>query len=276
MNFSVLLPVYYADDPVFLRRAIESVTVEQELRPTQVVLVVDGPIGQQLQEVIDEQALVLQAENIDCEIIYLAENRGLATALDCGLAKCKYDVVARADADDISVASRFAKQIPLMRNHDLVGSDIVEFESDEHCTSSIRTMPATCYQIRSVAQLRSPFNHPSVVYNKSVVEKAGGYIEVNKMEDYYLFVRMLMAGARACNINEALVKYRIGSGAYDRRGGLAMFASEVQLQKLFYQIGFTSMAQMVKNLTIRATYRLIPTKIRKIAYGIMLRRSWKI
>ncbi len=78
-----------------------------------------------------------------------------------------------------------------------------------------------------MARFRDPFNHPTVVYRRRAVVAAGGYQHLNKMEDYWLFVRMIQDGARVANLAEPLVLYRVGAGAYQRRGGTAMLRTEL-------------------------------------------------
>ena len=274
MKFTVLLPVYKGDNPNHLQRAIQSVTTDQTLKPTQIVIVVDGPVPCAIKKILKASKKTLADLNIETTIVYLNKNQGLAIALDKGLEYCKYECVARADADDISIPTRFETQIPLMEKYDLIGSNIIEFETNENHTTTVRKMPNTQDEITQTAKLRSPYAHPTVVYKKTQVTQAGGYQHVNKLEDYYLFVRMLMNNIKTINIDQNLVKYRTGSGAYSRRGGFAMLKSELVLQKKFNQIGFTTKKEMLRNIIIRATYRLIPTFIRKIAYTFMVKTNW--
>jgi hypothetical protein len=86
------------------------------------------------------------------------------------------------------------------------------------------------------------------------------------MEDYLLFAKMIQNGARVANIAEPLVLYRVGAGAYARRGGVTLLKSEWALQRRLYGLGFTSRAQFVRNITIRGAYRLVPERIRRLAY----------
>ena len=68
-------------------------------------------------------------------------------------------------------------------------------------------------------RFRDPFNHPTVVYRRSAVLAAGGYTDMALMEDYLLFARMVDGRRRPANLAEPLVYYRVGAGAYARRGG---------------------------------------------------------
>lgn len=271
--FSVLLPVYAGDDAGFVRRAVTSVTADQTLRPAELVVVVDGPVGEALTRALDAVGDGSLTDGVAVRFVPLERNQGLARALQEGLAACRHEVVARADADDVSLPHRFARQVPLVLGGlDLLGSAITEFEDDERTPGLTRTLPAGPAEIAAMARFRDPFNHPSVVYRRSAVAAAGGYEHLDKMEDYWLFVRMIAAGARVANLPEPLVLYRVGAGAYGRRGGGGMLASELRLQALMRRSGFTTWPQALRNVAVRGGYRFVPAAIRRLAYRVMVSR----
>lgn len=264
-EFSVLLPVYLGDQAEHFAESVRSVTADQTFRPTELVIVCDGPVSDEVDALL--RGIDDLTGGVPTNIVRLAENMGLARALEAGLAACQYDVVGRADADDISVPERFALQVPALVEDglDLVGSAIQELDS-ERGMGAIRPMPLTQEEILAGAAFRDPFNHPSVVYRRSAVAAAGGYQHLNKMEDYWLFARMLQAGARVANLPEVLVHYRVDAGAYHRRGGLEMLRSEWALQRKLREIGFVGTGEFLRNVAVRCGYRLIPTAIRRRAY----------
>lgn len=268
LEFSVLLPVYAGDDATFLRRAFDSATVDQELRPSEVVVVQDGPVPPDIEATLEE---IAAATVCHVRVVRLERNQGLARALDAGLAECRHEIVARVDADDVSLPRRFAVQVPLVADGlDLVGSALVEFEHDEDVPGQTRVLPTGSAQIARYARFADPFNHPTVVYRRSAVARAGGYEPLHLMEDYLLFARMIADGAAVANVAEPLVKYRTGAGAYGRRGGLALLRSEVALQRRLRADGFTSRAQLVRNLAVRGGYRLLPVALRRWGYRALL------
>lgn len=265
--FSLLLPVYREDRPEFLAAAFASSVVHQVLRPSEVVIVRDGPVGQELQ---DELAAIVASSPVPTIVVALEDNVGLARALEAGLARCMNDIVARMDADDLSYSRRFAVQLPmLLGGLDVVGSAIHEFVIDQQGNRRIvgtRTPPTEQGAIAAQMPFHNPFNHPSVVFRKSAVLRSGGYEALGVMEDYWLFARMLADGARAGNSTEALVGYRVNVGAYARRGGWRLFASELRLQRAFRVRGITTRLQFLRNVMLRGGYRLVPEPIRKLAY----------
>ncbi|MFD6176434.1 MULTISPECIES: glycosyltransferase [unclassified Isoptericola] len=262
-RFSVLLPVYAGDDAAHLERGFLSVTRDQTLRPDEVVVVRDGPVGADISAVLGR---LHELTDVPVTLVPLERNVGLARALEAGLEACKHEIVARADADDISRPERFAVQVPLVAaGCDIVGSAIQEFDDDEHDPGMVR-VPPTGADIATTARFRDPFNHPSVVYRRSAVAAAGGYEHLDLMEDYLLFARMIAGGADAQNVVEPLVLYRVGAGAYARRGGRRLLASELALQRTLHSEGFLTGPQMVRNVVVRAGYRVVPEAVRKAGY----------
>ncbi len=266
--FSLLISTYAGDRPEFLREAFVSTVVEQTRPPAQVVLVQDGPVGAELGAEIDR----LKAESpVEVVHVVMPENRGLGPALDAGLRASDHEVVARMDADDVSRPDRFEKQLPVIEaGADIVGSGLIEFGESTGDVVGRRTPPTHADEIRRVIRFRDPFNHPTVVYRRSAVLAAGGYADLRLMEDYLLFTRMVAGGARPANLPDPLVYYRVGDGAYARRGGMGLLRSELALQRRFRGLGLTTRRQYLRNVAVRGGYRLVPEGVRKVAYRRLL------
>jgi glycosyltransferase involved in cell wall biosynthesis len=269
--FSLLMPVYRGDDAGHFRKAFTSSVGAQTRRPDQVVLVQDGPVGAELAEAIDD---VVSSSPVATVHHRIERNEGLAHALTEGLAQSEHDIVARMDADDISLPERFARQVPLVEDGlDLVGTGMFEFLDDVGSIVGQRVPRTSHDDIVSYARFHDPFSHPTVVYRRSAVERAGGYQPLGLMEDYWLFARMIHSGATVGNIAEPLVMYRVGAGAYARRGGLQQWRSELALQRAMRRIGFTTRWQRVRNVTVRGVYRFVPEPVRKVAYRRLIARG---
>ena len=99
---------------------------------------------------------------------------------------------------------------------------------------------------------------------------AGGYGDLPLMEDYWLFSRMLAGGARPMNVSEPLVYYRVGSGAYQRRGGREQLRSELALQRRLRDSGLITRVQYVRNVIVRGGYRLLPWRLRRTIYRLIV------
>jgi glycosyltransferase involved in cell wall biosynthesis len=262
--FALLMTVYGGDREDHVRAAYLSAVHEQSLRPDQVVLVQDGPVDDGLEKCLAE---LVADSPVEVTFVRLEHNRGLGLALDAGLQASRHDIVARMDADDVAMPHRFQVQVPLVsEGADLVGAGLLEFGTDIADIVGQRTPPSDPEDIARYSRLHDPFNHPTVVYRRSAVIAAGGYGDLPLMEDYWLFARMIANGARMVNVAEPLVYYRVGDGAYERRGGRDLLRSELRLQREMLREGFISQPQYLRNVIVRGGYRLVPTIIRRPVY----------
>jgi glycosyltransferase involved in cell wall biosynthesis len=267
--FSLLVPVYDGDRPDYLRRALRSAVDDQTVRPDQVVIVRDGPVRGELSACLEE---FQRGSPVPVTMVPLPRNGGLGPALDHGLAASWFDVIARMDADDVAMPHRFEVELPLIQDADIVGAGLLEFTGDIDHVVGQRVPPTGPRRIQRYARMHDPFNHPTVVYRRSAVLAAGGYGDLPLMEDYALFARMLAGGARAVNVPEPLVYYRVGAQAFKRRGGAELLRSELRLQREFRRRGFTSPFQFARNVLIRGGYRLIPWWCRRAVYRPIVAR----
>jgi len=270
INFSVLLSVYFKENPLFLKQALESTWHNQTLKPNEIVVVKDGPLTEELDMVIADFAKVALVT-----IVALEKNQGLGAALNIGLTHCKHEIIARMDSDDICYPYRFQKQIEFLSKNptiDLISSWIDEFiETPDHIIST-RKLPEFHSEIQIYAKKRCPVNHPVVVFKKSAVLKAGGYQHFPLFEDYYLWARMLISGARFHNLQESLLYFRTNPGTYKRRGGFKHAMVEIRMQFRFREIGLVKLPRMLLNILIRLTVRLMPNNLRSLFYKKHLRR----
>jgi glycosyltransferase involved in cell wall biosynthesis len=263
-EFSLLMSVYGGDDPDFLEAAYRSVVHDQVRPPNDVVLVQDGPVPAPLGAMITH---LVESSPVPVSLLVLDANVGLGPALDQGLAACRHDIVARMDADDIALPQRFAVQVPAVEaGADLVGSSLLEFGASPDDIVGRRVPPLEPAEIVRYSRFHQPFNHPTIVYRRSAVRAVGGYRSLPLMEDYLLFAKMIQNGASVANVAEPLVLYRVGAGAYARRGGVTLLKSEWALQRRLRAFGFTSRAQFVRNVAVRGGYRLVPERLRTAAY----------
>lgn len=275
-DFSVLMSVYHKDSPEFFDLALRSVTVDQTLRPNQVVIVEDGPVPAQIEGVIS--SVKGKVPEIEITVLRRDQNKGLAVSLNEGLRECKYEWIARMDSDDISVPERFEKEFGFIQandfNIDIVGGYIDEFSEQVGDISSIRTVGRTQEEIQRMTKKRTPFNHVSVVYKKSSVEKAGCYSEdFGKLEDYKLWVDMLTQGARAANIPEILVHVRVGNGFIERRSNKREIQDWDMLQKYLLKGGIVTKWEAFMNKLYIRVFIYTPSFVKKFLYKYILRKK---
>lgn len=270
-EYSVLMSVYHKEKPEYLKQAIESIQA-QTLSTNDFVLVCDGPLNEQLDSVI---ATKQQEMGEFLNVVRLAKNGGLGNALNEGIKHCKNELVARMDSDDIAYPDRCEKQIAVFNTHSEVSicSGIVEeFTTDPNTVDTKRVPPETNAEIVEFAKKRNPFNHPCVMYKKSAVEAVGSYQDFYLLEDYYLWLRMLMAGYQGYNIQEPLLHMRAGSDMYKRRAGWKYAKTQMRLFKFMKDRGFIGNSQYIKSCVIRSESALAPNWLRKFMFEKVLRK----
>lgn len=264
--FSVLISVYKNDKPEDFKKSLESISINQTLKPSEIVLVVDGPIPSKLNSVI----LNFNLETL--KVYRLDKNYGLGYALNFGLDKTNYELIARMDSDDIAHPKRFQKQYPIIEKEEIaiLGSNIEEFNYEIGDLKQFREMPSECDLINKFKFSRNPFNHMTVMFKKTIVNKVGGYKDMPGYEDYYLWMRLLLDN-RGENLNENLVYARIGNDMFGRRQGFSFFKKEIKFQKTLYSEKLINKNQFYKNIIFRGITRLFPRSILSLLYKFFLR-----
>lgn len=270
-KYSVLMSVYHKEKPEYLRQSIESIQA-QTLPTDDFVLVCDGPLNAGLDSVIYKK----QQEMGDIlNVVRLEKNGGLGNALNEGIKHCKNELVARMDSDDIAYPDRCEKQIAVFNTYSEVSvcSGVVEeFNTTPEIVDAKRVPPETNAEIIEFAKKRNPFNHPCVMYKKSAVEAVGSYQDFYLLEDYYLWLRMLMAGYKGYNIQKPLLHMRAGSDMYLRRAGWKYAKTQKQLFRFMKDRGFIGNGQYIGSCVVRSASALAPNWLRKLMFEKVLRK----
>lgn len=270
--FSVAMCVYGGDNPRWFDIAVKSV-INQTVKPDEIVLVVDGPVPEQLDIIIKKY----EASPL-FKIIRLKENEGHGNARRCSLSNVSNDIVALMDADDICLPDRFENQIEYFKNNDvdIVGGDIAEFIGNEDNIVAYRTLPTSDEEIKQDMKKRCAFNQVTVMFKKEAYEKAGCFIDWYCEEDYYLWLRMMQTGARFANTGTVLVNVRVGEEMYRRRGGLKYFKSEAKLQSYMLKKKIISLPTYIINVAKRLVAQvLLPNRLRGWVFKKFARRNPK-
>ena len=246
-NFSVLLSVYAGDSAQYFDEALQSVWERQTYRPSQVVLICDGPISKSHEEVIDRWQSIMLDVLLVCR---KQVNEGLAAALNYGLSLCKYDLVARMDADDICVSDRFEVQVKFMELNPHVAACSGYVDVFDETSSSLRTVPLDQHKIYNYSKQRNPLTHPAVIFRKSIVENVGGYPNYRTSQDYALWSLLLVKGFTLANVSNVLLRMRGGENLMKRRSW-RYFLGEVKVLNFQRQIGFLSVFEFTRNVLFR-------------------------
>lgn len=273
-NFSVCTSVYKNDKPEFVRVALDSMLVNQSVKPAEIVLVQDGPVPEGLQQLLQEYEV--KYPNV-INIIRLGKNGGLGNALKLGVENAKYDICARMDSDDICLPDRFEKQLAYLEAHpecDIVGGQMTEFIDSPDNIVGRREVPLTNEEIYEYMKSRCALNHVTVIFRKEAVLKAGNYQDWFWNEDYYLWVRMMMAGCKFANIPDVAVNVRSGADQYARRGGKKYFDSEIGIKKLMLEKGMITRKEYIVNYIQRFIIQLmLPNSVRGWVFRSFARKK---
>lgn len=271
-KYSVLMSVYNKEKAKFLEQSMKSM-FNQTIIPNEFVLVCDGPLSDELNKIIDK--FNKQYKNI-LKVIRLEKNVGLGCALKEGIEHCTNEFIARMDSDDISKKDRCEKQLEIFKKNPkigIVGSNIEEFSTDVNIINSIRQVPEENDDIKRFLKKRNPFNHPSVMYKKSDVLRAGNYKNVRYMQDYFLWVDMLSNGVVGYNIQENLVSMRADNNLFKRRSGKQYLKIQKQLLKYMKEKKMINIFEFFIFLIVRTISSLLPNSIRKIIFKKILRKG---
>lgn len=227
LKFSVAMCVYGGDNAIHFDKALESVFC-QTLCPDEVVLIVDGPIPDDIELVIEKYC---KYKNLN--VYRLPKNMGHGYARQESLKHCTNELVAIADADDINTADRFELQVQAFnQNPDLsvVSSYCFHFSESIEKIINEEKIPISDEEIKKGMKTRCCICNAAVMFKRQEVLAVGGYKDWYYAEDYYLWLRLMLSGATFANIPKSLLYVRTNDGQIRRRGGFKYFNS---LRKLY-------------------------------------------
>ena len=235
LDYSVLMSVYKNDKAEYIKSAIESM-INQTVTPKQYVVVVDGPVGAEIGDTITKY----EKEHPDLfTIIRLKENRGLGNALNIGMKECRYELIARMDADDISLPQRCERQLEKFESNpqlSILGTQIKEFVGE-------------------------PSNHPTVMYKKSVIIRLGGYPSLCRKEDLALFVLAVSNGVYSENLKESLLLYRTSYGNQKRRKTWINCKEYIQVMYKYYKRRYIGLADLLYVILGQLSLFILPARL---------------
>ena len=273
-KYSVLMSVYYKEKSDWLKYSIESM-LNQTIIPSEFIIVEDGPLTEELNNVI--MKFEKKYPNL-FKIIKIEKNVGLGLALQKGILNCSNEYIARMDSDDYSKPNRIEKQFEIFENNPelgMVGTNVDEFEDSIENVSCKVILPENHEDIYKFSKKRCPFRHPSLLYKKSAVLKAGNYRDFYLCEDYDIYVRMLSSGCKCYNIQEPLVYMRIGKDFYKRRGGWKYMKTILKFKNEQLRTGYFSFFDYLKSTIPHIIVCLLPNCVRDWIYRNLLGKKNK-
>jgi len=197
---SVVMPVYNGEK--FLKDAIESI-LNQTYKDFELLIIYDeSPDG--------TLSIIQEFQEKDARVILINGGmEGIGGALNKGIKKTRGIYIARMDADDVSLPTRFEKQIKHMQNIglDICGGHSLLIDSDGKI-NGIGIMPRSHDLCGLSMMFMVPFPHSSVMMLKSFLTNSSLKYQ-NKYEDFDMWIRMFSAGAKFGNVDDVVIKYRV-------------------------------------------------------------------
>lgn len=271
--FSVLLSLYHKENFLALDQCFQSIWKDQTIQPDEIILVLDGPIGEELSQCVQKWQRIIGKS---LRVIPLSQNIGLGMALNEGLKHCSHDWVFRMDTDDICVEKRFEYQLQFIKNNPnivLFGGQILEFDKNVNDANKLKPVPQEYSDILSFSKKRNPFNHMTVAYKKSIILSLQGYQHHLFMEDYNLWLRVISKGYEVANLSQILVYARVGNGMHARRRGSEYIKSEKQLLDLKIALKTESLISAYVTFILRSFFRFLPSNLLGFVYNNLLRKK---
>lgn len=271
MQFSVLMSVYYKDNPQWLKEAVDSV-MNNTIKPNEILIGIDGPIPEELQVKLKE----LSNEYKQIQLVYFKENRGRGALLHDTLPMTKYPLVAIMDSDDICYNNRFEKQLLVFQQEkdlDILGAFIEEFDEDIKKIVSVRKVPLIDKDIKKFIKTRNPINQVTVMFKREKILGIGGYPSNMRVgEDYLLWVRAIIKDLKIKNLSDILVKVRVNSDMFARRGGYSFYKANKDFLKEMLKMKMINYPCYLFNIYSRFIIQvLMPNKMRELFYKKVLR-----
>ena len=269
--YSVMMLVYFKADPGEFDMAINSM-MKQTVPPDEFVLVCDGPLNDELDAVANKYTELYPDV---FRVIRIEMKIGIGPCANRALNECRNEIIFRMDADDISEPDRcelelteFVKDPEL----DIVGGYIVEFEKGKEKEGLLREVPLRHEELLQYARRRIPFNNVTVALKRDRALAVGGFFSLARGEDYEMYCRMLINGAKGKNIPEVLVRCRVSDEAYARRRQWSHTSSLINVRWQLYKRGFSSFWDFLFMSCSHIAIMILPTKFTKWLYSRHLRR----
>lgn len=274
-SYSVLMAVYDKELPENLNDSLDSMLM-QTYPPDEVVLVCDGDLTNELNII----AKSFQSEYRSVfRIVRTDGHVGAGAALNKGIEACTCEYIIKMDSDDTSYPDRCYRQMKLFADDpelDMVGTFAEVYDIEERRTIGIKQMPTKHDKIMKYARRRNPFCRQSLAFRREKALEIGGYKamdELEECEDYEFAVRMLQNGAKARNIPDPLVRYRISSSDYARRKSLRSTKSFIRVRKMIRKSGFSSLWDVIVPSTVQLGLFILPVSFTKRFYTTLRKTS---
>lgn len=263
-NLAVIMSIYQNDRREFVSLAVESV-LNQTYKDFVFYIQYDGPVN------IEVDTYLINLKDKRIKIQRRAENRGLAQSLNDLLSivmSMQYEYVVRMDADDINELNRFERQLAYFRRHpeiECLGTWAIEITSsgEEYFR---KQMPETHNGCKELFRKRDCMIHPTVMFRRSYIEKAGFYsLDTYFGEDTMMWCQGFVANCIFGNVPEYLYRFRLDDNFFKRRRGWKHATAIFKLRhKVNKMLDYGIMADFWA--LVYAVAKMMPTSILDLIY----------
>lgn len=242
----------YNEKEEWLREAIESI-LNQTFKQFEFIIIVDNPKNKLVIDILQEYKKIDNRINVCIN----KENMGLVKSLNKAIGLCNNEFIARMDADDYSYPERFEKQIYFLKKNtyiDLCATGVVIMNEEGEELYKAKIYGKTPKKAEKSIVYRNIFPHGSWMMRKTVVEKLGGYNNIEQAEDYDFLFRMLKNKIKIVVLPEYLFKYRLRDNGISYKNLYKQKITMLEMSK-----------QYVKSIKLSKKYEFISPKFDEIS-----------
>lgn len=241
IELSVIMSVYNSED--FLYEAIKSI-LSQSYEQFEFIIINDGSTDL-------SEDIILKFNDSRIKYIKNNKNEGLIYSLNKGIKLSRGTYIVRMDSDDIAEKNRFEIQLNFLKKYkeiDILGTAYTRFGEGVKRKKII--MPVTEEYLKANILFASPICHPSVFIKKEILDKHRYDLEYKGMEDYKLWIDLLLEKKKIINIKNSLLNYRI------------LKSSVTQTENLKYKERFERFEKLYKYFFEKLNFELTKDEIK--------------
>lgn len=261
-HFSLIISIYDKTDPYLLTKSLHSI-LNQYYLPKEILIMLDGPVNVRLRFIVNSFSHN-NSKRLNIKIFHNKKNLGIAISYNKLIKNSSNEIIAIQDSDDVSNYMRFYYQFHLIntnKKYSIIGSNVYENYITEQKKIK-KEMPSSYKLIKRRCKFSNPINHPTVMLKKKVLIKYC-YKNFFRMEDYYLWIKMISNNVIFFNINKCLVTMNIDKNFFSRRTKFQILVNECIIQYQLYKYKFNNFFEMIFFIILKNIYHVLPSNIKK-------------
>jgi glycosyltransferase involved in cell wall biosynthesis len=265
-KFTVILSIYYKTTLDEIKRALLSLK-NQKLKPNEIIVVFDGPCSIRIRIFVNY--FLNKFFNKEFIVLKNKFNQGIAFSYNLAIQNSKYNLIAIQDSDDVSLANRFKLQIRTFMNNknlSVLGGYLLEKSLNN---DYLKKNPIKFSSIKKYIFFKNPINHPTVMFKKNKLKLVNFYSHCERMEDYYLWIKLISKNIIIQNIPYVLVHSIVDDQFLKRRTSVNVLISEFKIQLLLIKKFKIHILNFFFIFPIKIFYHLAPISFKRIIRPII-------